>query len=530
MPSPAEKYAELVPERQPYEYRAMRCAALSLPYLFTREGHTGSDDFPTPFQSNLANGVNGMASAMSLAILPPGVPFFKYELDSAIRQELAGLQDQAASQGMPQRPLTEVEQSLATRERAVMRYIERGTYRTGLYQALRYLLVIGNALVEHLPSGGLRNHRFRNYVVERNPDDSLYCLVIREEKRRNQIKDEVLTELVSAFGPAFRADEKGKIPVYTQVELLDGRYTQIQQIGDLVLDGEEDVIEGKIEDCPFWPQRFIRVDGEHYGRSHVEEYYGDGSSLDVMSQALVEASAIAAKVLFLLRPGGTTSADDLSKAPNGAFRSGEAADVTTLRLDKANDMKVAFEMWGQLATQVNRAFAVPDFRDAERVTAEEVRFLMQQLERNLGGSFPLLASDFQMPLAYQGSKRVESAQGFAPLKKGVADPAIITGIAALGRSAESERLAKFAVTGGQVVGPAAFAETVDQTELLRRLATNDGIEPEGLVRSQEQIAQSRAQAQQQMMAAEAAKTGGKMLTKATPEGALGGTAAEQAAA
>ena len=40
------------------------------------------------------------------------------------------------------------------------------------------------------------------------------------------------------------------------------------------------------------------VDGESYGRGRVEEFIGDLKSLEALSQALVEGSAAAAKVVF----------------------------------------------------------------------------------------------------------------------------------------------------------------------------------------------------------------------------------------
>ena len=44
------------------------------------------------------------------------------------------------------------------------------------------------------------------------------------------------------------------------------------------------------------------VDGECYGRGRVEEFIGDLKSLEALSQALVEGSAAAAKVVFTVSP------------------------------------------------------------------------------------------------------------------------------------------------------------------------------------------------------------------------------------
>ena len=64
---------------------------------------------------------------------------------------------------------------------------------------------------------------------------------------------------------------------------------------------------------PFIPLRFIRIDGEDYGRGFIEEYIGDLRSLEALTQAIVQGSAASAKVLFLVRPNGTTKAGTCRK-------------------------------------------------------------------------------------------------------------------------------------------------------------------------------------------------------------------------
>ncbi|MBL1329612.1 hypothetical protein JL926_19595, partial [Acinetobacter baumannii] len=44
-------------------------------------------------------------------------------------------------------------------------------------------------------------------------------------------------------------------------------------------------------------------------------------------------------------------------------------------------------------------------RDAERVTAEEIRMQANELETSLGGVYSRLAVDFQKPMAYWLTKR-----------------------------------------------------------------------------------------------------------------------------
>ena len=78
-----------------------------------------------------------------------------------------------------------------------------------------------------------------------------------------------------------------------------------------------DLDEMGFSDCGESSWEFI--DGEDYGRGFIEEYLGDLRSLEALTQSIVPGSAASAKVLFLVRPNGTTKTANLAKAPNGAF-------------------------------------------------------------------------------------------------------------------------------------------------------------------------------------------------------------------
>ena len=72
-------------------------------------------------------------------------------------------------------------------------------------------------------------------------------------------------------------------------------------------------------------------------------------------------------------------------------------------------------------------------RNADRVTAEEVRLVTQSIERQLGGIYSVLSSEFQIPLVGRMTEKMERQKKMPKLPKGMVTPTIITGIEALGR-------------------------------------------------------------------------------------------------
>ena len=75
-------------------------------------------------------------------------------------------------------------------------------------------------------------------------------------------------------------------------------------------------------------------------------------------------------------------------------------------------------------------------------------------------------------------------------------PTIVTGIEALGRGQDLNKLDVFLAGVAQQLGPQALAQFVDLREYIDRRAASLGIDTENLIKSQEQIA-AEQQAQQQ---------------------------------
>ena len=148
---------------------------------------------------------------------------------------------------------------------------------------------------------------------------------------------------------------------------------------------------------PWLPLRFVSFDGEAYGRGRVEEFLGDLKSLEALSQALIEGSAAAAKVVFLVSPSSTTKPQTLAQAGNGAIIQGRPDDVQVVQVGKTADFKTAYEMANQLGQRISDAFMVLNIRQSERTTAEEVRLTQLELEQQLGGMFSLLTDEFLKP-------------------------------------------------------------------------------------------------------------------------------------
>jgi hypothetical protein len=148
-------------------------------------------------------------------------------------------------------------------------------------------------------------------------------------------------------------------------------------------------------------------------------------------------------------------------------------------------------------------------RNAERVTAEEVRFMASELEDALGGVYSILSQEFQLPLVHRLMDRMTKAKKLPPLPKGVVKPAIVTGLEALGRGHDLNKYLMM-LKALQPLGEQVLAQYMNPGDYISRIATSLGIDPAGLVKSQQEIDQQMQQMQQQQMMQMGGELAGKL--------------------
>lgn len=518
------RYEKLDGLRKAHLNRARQCSKLTIPHLLPDEGHDHNRELPTPYQGFGAKAVNNLSSKLWLTMLPPGSTFFKLSLSLEVKQEI----EQQAGDEYSE---ANIMSGLATIEEAVMDYIENRGVRTPTFTALRQLVVTGNVCVyvpkkteSHHPWSfhgyGLKVFTLDQYVVVRDSMGNLVDLVIKEEISYAALPEDIKNTLSDEVRKDKTEDDT--VQLYTRVLRKDddsSKFTVTQEVEDTPLEGMGGEYD---EDKLPWIVLRWSQDSD-YGRGPVEEYLGDLSTLESLSQALVEGSLGSAKVIFLCDPNGLTRPVDLATAKNMDFRYGREEDVKALRIEKANDFATAYQMIQEIERRLSEAFLMHSSvqRDAERVTAEEIRFLAQELEDVLGGVYSLLSQEFQLPLVTLVLNRLQGDK-IPRLPKETINPVITTGLEALGRNHEQQKLQHFLADIASVFGPEMASLYINPGEYIQRAAVNQGIKTEGLIRSEEEVQQMLQQQQQQEMAQNSAPQVAGKVTEGLMKQAEGG--------
>jgi len=494
--------------------RARDCARLTVPTLFPREGFTESMELPDVYNSMPARGVMSLASRIVSAMYPLNqMPFFTFEPDNAF-----------VPQGVD---ISETMAQLSRLDKKIMNKLSHSNLRQELFVLMQHLIVLGDALFEIQDDYNFRVHRVDHYVVQRFPDGKIKKIILREwvdpealpEKWEYIMEDDDAQEayaeenesgLVYNESPAADYDpfsvtynqqyapSKSHKPFYTMVEWDNdkGVWVCTKEYCGYIVD------RGEFTICPYIPQSWSRIAGEDYGRSLVEEHIGDIRTLEAITKSLVEASIANSEHRIGIDPSGITEIGDLLDTANGDFVAARQQDIFSIQLLRQIDLNPMGLMRNDISQQLGRVFLLNSSiqRQAERVTATEIRMMAEELDQSLGGVFSGIASSIQIPIVKRTVILMAKDKLLPPEivrlidRDGLLSLKVRTGLEALNREIEASLLAQWLQLAGS--NP-TFQNYIDPYGLLVRLTTSMGLDTAGIVKSPEQLQAEQQQAAQQ---------------------------------
>ena len=476
------RYDNLSSDRSQFLNEAEDATKLTLPYLIRghEEYSKGMKQLKTPWQSVGAKGVVALASKLSLSLVPPQTSFFKLQLDESQLGEEFGPEVKS-----------ELDLSFAKIERTILDAIAASDDRVVIHQALQHLVVGGNALI-FMGKTGLKLYPLNRYVIERDGNGHVIEIITKERISKDLIPSyyEIMPEKMVTD----QDEEEEECDVYTHCRRDNNRFVWHQEVHDKRIPGTQG--KSPIDSTPWLPLRFNTVDGEAYGRGRVGQFIGDLKSLEALSQAIVEGSAAAAKVVFTVSPSSTTKPSTLAAAGNGAIVQGRPDDIGVIQVGKTADFATALQHMQTLEKRLNEAFLILSVRQSERTTAEEVRMTQMELEQQLGGLFGLLTVEFLVPYLNRKLSIFQKTGEIPRIPKGMVKPIIVAGINSLGRGQDVQALGGFLSTIAQTMGPDAIMQYINPDEVIKRLAAAQGIDVLNLVKSMEERQQEEQQATQ----------------------------------
>lgn len=420
------RYKGMSAKREPFLSSARRYSKMSLPGLFN-----DTDGNPTTpqaagynqngWQSLTGAGVNHLSNKLTMTWFPPQRPFFKMSFSESAQKSLN-------SQGIKQDDLGKL---LAGGENRAMEWHNQHAGRIAWNQAAKHLQVAGNAMLYVPEDENVVCYPLDRYVIRRAKGGRVLLMILEEFKTLVELPDEV-RQAVKMKRNGIKDEEE--VAVYTQCEWKAGAYYITEEVEGMRIGNERRVKE---EDNPFIPLVWDRLYGEDYGRGLIEVHAGDVYCYGFLSEQLAKGVALMSQVKFLVKRGSATSPTQHAKAKSGAYLWGEEGDIHIVQLNKYADLKSVREVMEIYERRLGNAFLLSSAvrRQAERVTAEEVRQDAQELETALGGTYTHIATSGQGPYSRLLLRRSKFNLGAKDVV-----PTIVTGLDALGKSSDLDKM------------------------------------------------------------------------------------------
>tara|TARA_Y100000296_G_scaffold66371_1_gene78388 strand:+ start:13691 stop:15253 length:1563 start_codon:yes stop_codon:yes gene_type:complete len=460
-----------------------------------------NEDGDAQSKGNVAVGarlVNHLANRIVDTMFPSDRPFFAIALSPEAKKQMAKeyTEDEEADLAQDIRKATSEAENLAMRE------LNLTAYRPIAVQAVQHQIITGNAVIHRSDDGTRVVYGIKDFCVQRDVKGAMLRCILKDSKTFGSLPDSIQDKLHETR-PELKDDDE--VTLYTLYWLRYGKWHRLQAVDDIDL--PETRTSYKEVDLPVLALTWNLSRGESYGRGLVEDHAVQFHNIDVSTLALIDLIGIAADIKFLVDPSSQLDIDEWNSTARGGYVTGRKDDVTVPDYPKRLEIQVIRESVNEWSRELAQAFLLNSagIRDAERVTAEEIRFYARELEGAFGGLYSRLALGWQQK---EAEYLISSVDFSVSTENGVKtfDVVVTTGLESLSREGQLDNL-RLAIGDLQMLDavPEDVRNVLNKRKFAEFIFTNRGVNLAEFVHTEQELQAMQQQAmqqEQQMMAAQ----------------------------
>lgn len=475
------RWSKLNQDKTPLLFKAFRYSELTIPSVCPKDSNILRQE-ALPIHSIGAQAVNSLVNKMMLVMFSPSRPFMRFDMDVKKKAEI--LSSLRVSE-------TQLQESLSQLEKACIREIDSVHARPKLYDLLMQLIVTGNA-VKHTKDDAFKIYNLNNFVSKRGSNGHLIELILK-----SSVSVQDLPEELSPFVTNHQEDENLDYYIWFRYNNIDNKYYETHYIKDVLITLPAYIGKYTEDTMPASHHVWRLTDGNDYGTGHVEDFIGDLEGLDQLLKAEVDGAILSSEFRWLANPAGMTKVEDVKTSKSGDTLPGVNGDLNLVSATGvSNTIQVVSACADKYIKRIYQGFLMTAGiqRNAERVTAEEIRVLANELETGLGGIYSRLSIDLQLPIAKWLMNRVIGSF----FTKSDFYPVIITGLDALSRNQDLENTRLFLADVAQIISlPENVLMYLKIDNILSSLAAGRGLSSTQLINSQQEVDEKLEIIQQQ---------------------------------
>lgn len=403
--------------------RCERYAGWTLPNIFPDDPLMEYDEMQNDYQSVGAQAVINLANKIVMALFQPSKPFFRMQLT---KEQRALVVENGLSEA-------QVDAALAQTERDAMRELDKSNARVAMNDIAQHLIITGNSLLFTPDDDMMQVYSLRDYTIKRDLRGTPTKIIIRETKSVSGLSDELAALAVSQG-----YHENDDISLYTGIcRVGKSKYMVWQELEDICYCHKRLGVYNK-DNLPWIPLTWNLCRGKDYGTGLVENYSGDFHTMSTLAEAILDYTTVVTDVKNLVDPAGMTDVREITEAASGAYVHGREEDLYVHTAQITNAADFLNGRFDAVARRIGAAFLLNTAvtRDAERVTAQEIRMQAHELESSLGGVYSRLSTELQLPLAKRLLNKLDKT--FKDV-----EPVIVTGFESLSRNSELDNFRAF---------------------------------------------------------------------------------------
>jgi len=405
------------------------------------------------YQSDIGQMVTSLTNKLMVGLFPFNKPFFRVD---------------AANQELPQQDQSALNTVVTRACNSIFRFANYAK----LVEALMYLIVTGNTLLyREVGTGRMVAYSPRRYITRRDWAGTVRDAVICEEVQYNDLPEDYVQKL-AASGYTDQNKRK-RLKLWTHIEYGHKLYTERVFVGEVLMQEQS----APLELCPYIPMVWKLITGEHSGRGLVEDLAGSIAKYSELSRALTLYETESLRLRHMVNPTANVDLQLFKDADTGDFVEGDLAGVQTHEGGEYGKIKQIMEELTLLEQRLQRAFMFTGaFRDAERVTQEEIRQVVRAAEETFGGAYSQLGATVHTALAHLTVQDIDPVLA-AAMRSPEAEVHITTGLAAMSRSATTDAWLTTAQELATVI-PAVqqFAPTQDPALVAKQIMESNGLD------------------------------------------------------
>lgn len=472
-----EKFDVLKQERSNYESTWELCAQYTLPEMYLSEEvrSKGIDPEDTLVgDSGGAELLSNLSGQVMKWAFPAKGAFFRY----------------MAKEGSELANLTKSKRNdiLLRLEESAMQALKDRMFSSVSLDILIGMLGLGNVvyLVPEKKGNAIQVFDLNDTVIKRSPSGIVTDIIIRECYEYRFIKDTYKKQITVK-----EYNDYDIVEVYTHVSLNSDKKYEVRY----AIDTEDLPYNGNYfteHTCPYRVSALNPKKNTNYATGIVQRYLALIHKSSVYSDTATDTAVSGSLLNWLIKNGSAIDPEEFSQREQGQAFYGQKDDVTPIMADVSKHLQLTDIAHNKINQTLHRVFLMFSAiqRDAERVTAEEIRTIASRLEESHTGLKSTIGDTLQRPLAMLALHLIDDKE--LNQYKDSIDVYVVSALEAMSRNAEQDNLL-VTLNDTSILNSVSpqVQEVLKTNKVIGDIFSNRGYQSSEYIKTEEEVMQER---------------------------------------